>query len=276
METKVCHFTVCGEGLTKLVRQMYCFEENRDGALSILSSLDGITEEQMIMVCTGDAHLDDMGDDGTIGYVRKTDTKFKHKYHMFMIRKERRAREIREGEEAERERIEAAAEKNKISPDTQKWVNDHNPYHEENVLQGKLSARGREMYDAGIKITTKDGTIFEKHKAIVFPEEPVIPEPSVETIRVGKWDVPKNILDRYSSHVVKRIRASIRTGALRVLDPMVVYNMEIERQALHDAICKAVGFDHQTDEPSEDQKEFDSAINKYLDEHAGKLFDGDE
>jgi hypothetical protein len=276
MESKVCHFTVCGEGLTNIVRNMYCFEENREGALAILSSLDGIAEEQMIKVCTGDSRLNDMGDDGMIGYVEEPDMKFKHEYHMFMLNKELRARKILEGEEADRKRLEAAAEKNHIDVNVQKWVESKNPYHDENMLREKLSARGREMYEAGITVTTKDGPVFEKGRDIVFPQEPVIPEPSVETIRVGKWNVPKNLLDRYSLHVVKRIRASIRTGAIRVLDPMVVYSMEIERQSLHDAICKAVGFDHQADEPSEEQKEFDSAIGNYLDEHAGSILNGDE
>lgn len=169
MESKVCHFTVDGKGLTNIVRSMYCFEENREGALAILSNLDGITEEQMIKVCTGDARLNDMGDDGTMGYVGKIDSKFKHEYHMFMLHRERRDRKIREEEEAEYERVEAAAAgKNHIEPDTQKWVNDHNPYHDENVLREKLSARGREMYEAGLKLQRKTERFLKREETLYF------------------------------------------------------------------------------------------------------------
>jgi len=111
-------------------------------------------------------------------------------------------------------------------------------------------------------------------------EEPTIPEPSKETIRVGRWDVPKNYLDRYAGHVVKRIRASIRTREIPVTmgECSLLYNLEMERQALHNAICDAIGVPHSdigTDR-MQDQIDFDYALDKYLDEHAGKLFNGDE
>lgn len=266
------HFTVCGDGITNIVRKLYCFNENREGAMAVLSHLRGITEEQSIKVCTGDARISDIGDDGTVQYIEEPDSEFKHEYHMYMLSRERRDRKIKEEDEAEWERVEAAADENHISPDTQQWVNEHNPYHEWNrieALTNKLSRVNNAMCNA----TTIDELADAPN---AWFEEPVIPEPSIETIKVGKWNVPKNLLDRYSQHVVRRIRASIRTGALKVLDPMMVYNMEIERQELHAAICKAVGFDHDEDEPTDDQKEFDNAITDYLDEHAGKLFDGDE
>ena len=115
-----------------------------------------------------------------------------------------------------------------------------------------------------------------KTVSVTFPE----PEPSEETIRIGEKDVPKNLIDRYANHVVKRIRASIKTVAAALMeDPMMLYNLELERQALHDTICKAVGLDGQghdhDDKRSEEYQSFDNALQTYLDKHSGSLFNGE-
>ena len=296
------HFSVCGEGITGIIRSMYCFEDNKEGAMNILSSFPGMTEEQKIKICTGDAHLTDMREDGTVGYVVKEDLSFKHEYHNFLLNKERRERKIKEAEEAARAELEEAAEKNHISPECQEWVNKQNPYHDivarEEALR-KLSPRGREMYDAGLAITMKDGTILQKDESdpepsrltslMTLPEflhdnmEKSLPTPSKETIRVGRWDVPKNYLDRYAGHVVKRIRGLIwmQCAGVVSLDAgsvMSTYNLEMERQMLHNAICDAIGVPHGEPgkEHTRDQIDFDEALGAYLDVHAGKLFNGDE
>jgi hypothetical protein len=298
-KTHTAHFTVDGRGITGLIRTLYCFEDNKEGAMGILSSFDGMTEEQKIKICTGDAHLEDMNADGTMQYVEMSEPDFKHEYHKFLMDREIRARKIKEAEEEEWERVKEAAEKNHISPDTQQWVNEQNPYHEANVARDRLSARGREMYDAGLELTLKDGTKVQRDpNDVLTPHADALLKsfnnflesngkklaaPSKETIRVGRWDVPKNYLDRYANFVVKRIRGLIRmqcAGAVSVgmLDPMSTYNLEMERQNLHNAICDAIGVPHSDlgTERTQDQADFDKALDAYLDEHAGKLFNGDE
>jgi hypothetical protein len=111
----------------------------------------------------------------------------------------------------------------------------------------------------------------------LFRETP-IPEPSKETVKVGRFDVPKNLMDRYAMHVVKRIRKSIRNREIPdSIDGVTeLYNLEMERQRLHDAICNALGFDHDAENRSEEQVDFDNALQEYLDKHAGSLFSGDE
>lgn len=296
---RTCHFTVCGEGLTKLVRSLYCFEENKEGAMGILSSLDGITEEQSIKVCTGDAHLIDMND-GCMGYIETPDHTFKHEYHTFMLNKEIRVRKIKEYEEREREETAAAARKNRIDYEDQVYINERNPYSRVNdplQIKQRLSQRGREVYDAGIPITLKDGTVLQNDTAPSTPgqlietsrnfsesmQEPTLPEPSSDTIKVGRWNVPKNYLDRYANQVVKRIRGLLRAQCsgvdlLSKLDPIDTYHLEMERQMLHNAICDCIGVPHSElgKERTQDQIDFDEALDKYLDEHSGKLFNGDE
>jgi len=55
MVTKTMHFSVCGEGLTGIVRQMYCFEGKKLQALNILENLQGIDISQSKDVCEGRA-----------------------------------------------------------------------------------------------------------------------------------------------------------------------------------------------------------------------------
>jgi len=326
MQNRTCHMTVCGKGLTEIVRSLYCFEQNKEGAIGILSCLDGISEEQSIKVCVGDAHLTDR-EDGLVGYVETPDHEFKHKYHTFMLNKEIRARKIKEEEEQDQKEIAESARKNRIDYEDQVWINERNPYSKENDPLGlaqKLSARGREIYEAGIPITLKDGTVLENKTAPSIlkasasfdaamvgvgkelkqsgqetqntrqlietfrnfsdsMQEPTLPKPSAETIKVGRWNVPKNYLDRYANFVVKRIRGLIRMQcsgvvSLSAFSPIDTYNLEMERQMLHNAICDSIGVPHSElgKERTQDQADFDEALDKYLDEHSGKLFNGDE
>ena len=302
-ETRTVNWSVDGRGITKLVRSMYCFGDNRQGAMNILSCFDGMTEEQAVKVCVGDAYLTDMKD-GVMGYVEEADPLFKHEYHAFLLNKEIRAQKIKEAEEAERKETEESARKNRIDYDDQVWINERNPYSRVNdplQIKQKLSARGREAYESGIAITLKDGTTVRKEdvdraevgvtsaiRALdsamegMSEENGLLPPPSYETITVGRWNVPKNYLDRYANQVVRRIRGLIRMQmggivSIAALDPMKTYALEMERQQLHNAICDAIGVPHSElgKERTQDQTDFDEALDKYLDEHSGKLFNGD-
>ena len=237
-----------------------------------------------------------MDANGNMGYVEKPDWAFKKEYHKFLLRREVRARKIKEAEEAERKEIEAAAEKNHISPDTQRWVNEQNPYHDQVRREhlSRLSRRGQQIYESGIEIKVEDGTSVQRDPddgrtphadALIAklsrPDERKLPLPSKETIKVGKWNVPKNYLDRYAGHVVKRIRGLIRMQcagvvSIATLDPIGTYELEMERQELHNAICDAIGVPHSEigKERTQDQADFDEALDKYLDKHAGSLFNG--
>jgi len=291
----IAHFTVCGKGITNIVRNMYCFDENKVGAIAILSHFDGMTQDQMIKVVTGDAHLKDMNDDGTMGYVEISDMEFKRKYHGFLMENARYVLRLKEAEEQRDKEIAEAAKKNHIDVEDQKFLNEMNPYHESNLVRDRLSLRGQQIYKSGIAIKLSDKTTIQQdsnddrtphadaliNKLIEQKKRKPAP-PSKETITVGKWEVPKNYLDRYANHVVKRIRGLIRMQcagicSIAAFDPIGTYELEMERQDLHNAICDAIGVSHSKlgKERTQDQIDFDEALDKYLDKHSGSLFNGD-
>lgn len=311
-----CHFTVCGEGLTGIVRQLYCYENKQMQAMDILENLHGITISQARNICEGKARLEDTHE-GLVQYIEEPDRKFIHAYAEHKIWLETHLQE-----EAEELKTLMKSLQNPLYYDLDQeqsiaigrkiaTFNSNNPRRAEIIAAGIPILDGRyeepsQFSDAWdkpepepdlddpdqVRSLTKKFQRYNKAMAEAktiqefahtpeffgFPKEHVIPEPSEETVKIGKWDVPKNLIDRYSLHVVKRIRKSIRNREIptTIEGTMELYDLEMERQALHDAICKAVGFDHQTDTPSQEQRDFDFAISEYLDKHAGSLFSGDE
>jgi len=247
IETKEhnCYFTVCGEGLTKIVRDLYCYEGKQQQAMDILDNLDGITLRQARNVCEGLAQLEDKPNDPMIYYSETPDRKFREKYeaHQRWLIEEYLPKLKQEQIE-----IQKAMEKTRDKFEDTYTVTEK--YREDVDIISRL---------------TQERTKFEKQL-----------NRSSETIKVGQWDVPKDLLDRYANHVVKRIRTTMRSRIIPTTteDVMDLYNLELERQDLHAAICKSVGFDHDADEQSQDQRDFDYAISDYLDKHAGSLFNG--
>jgi hypothetical protein len=314
--THTCHFTVCGEGLTNLVRQMYCYEYKPLQAMDILDGLHGITLSQAKKVCTGQARLEDRNNDGLIYYVEKPDQQFIFTYtdHLVWLEQHlkdeaqelkntiinlntprisrlddeeiadlgrwcaRKERELRDksymlGNRDFREPIEEG----------EREPSKYGSPHIDNVSRSGLLGKSlRATYPDVYAEPEPDMQSLEEMantltQSGIFGETP-IPEPSKETVNVGKWDVPKNLIDRYALHVVKRIRKSILCREIpdSIEGVTELYNLEMERQGLHDAICNALGFDHDAKEPNEDQVNFDLALQEYLDKHAGSLFSGDE
>ena len=145
MVTKTLHFSVCGEGLTGIVRQMYCFEGKQEAAMSILENLDGITITQARNVCTGKAHLEDTKD-GMMRYIEKDEPEFIENYakHLQHV-----AKQIDEADE------EAMALLIKLD----------NPIIDEDaayaigkrVEQSSRNPRREEILRAGIPIKNQDG-----------------------------------------------------------------------------------------------------------------------
>jgi hypothetical protein len=298
----VAHFTVCGEGLTNLVRQMYCYEYKPFQALEILDGLHGITISQAKKVCTGQARLEDRNDDGLIYYVEEPDQKFICAYAQHLLWLEQHlkdeARQLKHTiMNLNTPRIgslddEEVANVGRWCERKEQELRDKSYLLGNRDFREPIEEDEREPSKYGsphIDNLSRSGLLGRAVKASMSDEEPVfpslemigdpeIPEPSKETVKVGKWDVPKNLMDRYAMHVVKRIRKSIRSREIPTsIDGVTeLYNLEMERQRLHDAICNALGFDHDAEKRSEDQVDFDNALQHYLDKHAGKLFSGDE
>ena len=117
-------------------------------------------------------------------------------------------------------------------------------------------------------------------KQFLEDSNPSVTEPS-DTIEIGGKQVPKHLIDRYANHTVKRLRKGMRDRIIpnSTEEIMEIYNLELERQDLHDAICKAVGLEGQghdhKDERTDDYQTFDRALSDYLDKHAGTIFNGE-
>jgi hypothetical protein len=97
MVTKTMHFSVCGEGLTGIVRQMYCFEGKQLQALNILENLQGISISQSKDVCEGRARLEETKD-GMMRLINDPDEEFIRNYAKHQAYQEKKS--AREAEEA--------------------------------------------------------------------------------------------------------------------------------------------------------------------------------
>ncbi len=92
--------------------------------------------------------------------------------------------------------------------------------------------------------------------------------------------VERKLVDEYATSVVSRLRDVMRhPEMIALMDTMVLYNLEIQRQTMHDAILKSAGFEE--DKNSDDRVKFDKELGKYVDEKAGSLinpvnFDDDD
>jgi hypothetical protein len=238
-------FSIDGVWLTDLVRQMYCYENNEMGALKILRNLEGITIDQATDVCEGLARLE-TNPDRTLQIINEKDYKFlkeyeKHKIWVVMVK---RPREIKEEREFRRALEDVGG-------------NDRSAIEAFRDVEDKIPSMRAVNYEV------------------------VIPKPSAETIRVGRWNVPKNYLDRYADYVVRRMRNNFNNPFMLMGRPDAIEEMaslEEERDKLHAEICYAVGISHLTSENlskprTKDEMEFDDALSDYLDqdEHAGKL-----
>lgn len=78
-ETKSLHFTVCGSGLTKLVRDIYLYEE-KEKAWNIMGSLDGITIDQSKAVFMGKAKLVECENGTTLSLVYEDDLEWQKEF----------------------------------------------------------------------------------------------------------------------------------------------------------------------------------------------------
>jgi hypothetical protein len=310
VKTHIAHFRVDGEGLTRIVRDMYCYEYKQMQALDILEGLHGITISQAKKVCTGEARLEDRNNDGLIYYVEEPDREFMTAYtdHKIWLEHhlEEEARELKNllfnvntprkwslpeeelitiGKRIATGQLDLVNKQYFADKERERSQYGGSPYMDNIAKTGLLGRALRAAYPEAYEEEEEDeNTKKPSLEAMTEPltqtgisNEPVIPEPSKETVKVGKWNVPKNLMDRYSLHVVKRIRKSIRNREIPdSIDGVTeLYHLEMERQALHDAICKALGFDHDAKERNEDQVDFDNALQDYLDKHAGSLFSGD-
>lgn len=262
MESVELHITVDGQGLTDLVRQMYCYENNEWKAFKILKHLDGITMDQATKVCEGYARFEN-GEDGKLDYIEEKDREFlkAYKKHRDWVKNVKLPKEKKEAQEI-RKIVEDVSYGNFDTIQSIKAVEDQ--IRQRRIMDDDTDDYSDEDY-------TQNITDVMNYPLIK------IPEPSAETIRVGRWDVPKNLLDRYADYVVKRIRFNFQNPLLLMHRPGAVdelANLELEREQLHEAICNAVGLGHldSFSKPrTKDEQEFDDAIAEYLDEHAGSL-----
>jgi len=75
METKALHFRVDGEWLTDFIRTRYHYENEKDPAIKIISTLEGISIKNAYAVINGDARLGNKGN--MITLIPEPDEKFK-------------------------------------------------------------------------------------------------------------------------------------------------------------------------------------------------------
>jgi hypothetical protein len=251
MQTQDLFIKIEGKYLTNLVRQLYCYENDKAGAYTVLECLKGISIEQARKVCEGFAHLQETSDGKQMQYIEETDYEFRKKYETHA-----------------------------------KWlITVWIPQQEEEAIDLQTQMRTtREQFDELSYDTANSelerANLLGQLKSEINRMTQTLPEPSKETITIGgKWNIPKNYLDRYANEVVKQLRDTLRDGGVIAFlsgGAERIYNLEMERQDLHEAICTAVGFDHDAKERSNDQIEFNNALNDYVDKYAGSLFNGSD
>jgi len=74
------HFTV-GEGIDRLVRQAYWYENRQEWAMSVLDCLNGITQVQKMDVLNGDAQLRPVDNNTRLQLIYEQDFDFKAELH---------------------------------------------------------------------------------------------------------------------------------------------------------------------------------------------------
>lgn len=73
----IAYFSVCSEGIVNLVRQMYHFENKKQEVIDILTSYEGITQDQINLILNGEGILKTV--EGGAKFVLESDSKFKIK-----------------------------------------------------------------------------------------------------------------------------------------------------------------------------------------------------
>jgi len=98
-KTTIMHFKVCGEGITRLIRDIYLYE-NKEKAWNIIGTMHGITINQSKAVFYGDAEfINDKKDDSIVLLVYKENKEWKKTFddHIkFLEEREKRSRFITE------------------------------------------------------------------------------------------------------------------------------------------------------------------------------------
>jgi hypothetical protein len=221
-----------------------------------------MTMDQATKVCEGYARLETRSD-GLLNYIEEKDREFlkAYKKHRDWVKNVKLPHEMKEAQEI-RKAVEEVSSFNFDAIQSIKAV--ENQISQRRIMDDDTDDFSDELYQSDISDVMNYPLIK-------------IPEPSVETIRVGRWDVPKNLLDRYADYVVKQIRVNFQNPFLLMHRPGAIdelANLELEREQLHEAICNAVGLGHLellSKPRTKDEQEFDDAIAAYLDEHAGSI-----
>lgn len=98
-----------------------------------------------------------------------------------------------------------------------------------------------------------------------------------DTIKIGRWQVPADLLNEYADDIVKRLRADLRMrsriGLMQsntLKDPVEMMRLEIRRKDQHEKILKAIGL--KRDNKDKAYRDFSDALELYLNERAGGAF----
>lgn len=248
-----------GEGINGSIRDAFWFEGRFEWAQDTLGCFEGITQEQKNAILNGDAYLKPT-EEGMMELVMQVDKDFKTKVreHQYFI-----------AEQIQRVMREVKQDRWKI----RQLENNMREFGDTFDKEQKKSITRLSGYVAKGMQKLESIKQIRKMYAELNPTDtlPELRELKIqETVNLAGYNVPEDLLDEYTNHVVKRLRGSMRMASLglpAIDDPLEVLELEQRRRKLHEMILYSVGLKRK----SKGYFKFDKALQKYLGEHGAGL-----
>ena len=231
-----------GNGLTKVIRDAFWFEQRFDWALDTLKCFEGISDEQIDDILRGDAEIRQEGDVVQLVYEEDKEFKDELKNEVAFAKKEI-------------ERLNTEIYNLSVERDKDQY----------GTFSELTEKRNRITYEI-LKLEKKLNALQKmlEHYNRIFEQDA---EPEL-TVNIGGYDVPKTLIDDYTNHILKRLRSVGIFHANNIDDILELRQLEERRREIHNKILEAVGLDKRE---GKKYHEFSVALEKYLEEHGAGL-----
>jgi len=241
-------------GFAELVRDAFWYEQKFDWARNVLRCFHGLSSEVERDILRGDAYFESASDGKHVRVVFEENEEFKKNLAEYVKFVKGRI------EELHKEVYELEGARDKMLFGTFSSI----------LPEDKRSARLASLEASVAELRDKINVLNEllRHYDKLFAKR-VVPK---LTTNVGGYEVPSSLLDEYVMHVVRRIRASLRSGAIIHENPMKLLELEERRRLLHERILQAVGFT-KSKRKSKKFREFAEALEEFLEDMGAGLLE---
>lgn len=241
-----------GNGLSDLIRDTFWFDPNFEWAINTFYCFQGISSRHVDSILAGNARLvpDKDGKNALLKTI--SDRAFKKRLKDQLKFNQAKLTSLRGEREKERRTLEVAE---------YGLFSDY--CRQSHFDKAELSKFRLKEFDD--KITVLEDWIQHYNRVISTKVT------KVATVKIGKHEVPKHLLDEYTHDVVKRLRMVVKSpGIAMAMDPLEMLDLENTRRELHDKIIESVGLSKKR--KGDEYFDFSDALEKHLEKEGAGMF----